>query len=330
MVSRRMRQAGIELMVGAFVLAVLVVLGISTILLSTENVFTERYETEVVFEQVPRLQAGDKVTVRGLEVGAVKRLWGEPGGVHVLLSTDQPLLMREDYSVEIIPSSVLGGQYVEVSIGSMNAVPLAPDAKIQGKTPVNFVDEASEIFAGLRQALVDDGVLNNLQESMADLRDITEMLARGEGTIGKLLSDDQAYERISTISENLAMVSQDIRDGKGSLGLLLSDETLYRDAQSAVANLKDVSTRLKDGKGLLGRLMSEDEELYSDLLQTVSSLRDVATQLREGKGSLGRFIMEEELYEEARLLLNELGAAVDDFRETSPITSFSSVFFGVF
>ena len=39
---------------------------------------------------------------------------------------------------------------------------------------------------------------------------------------------------------------------------------------------------------------------------------------------------DDELYEEAKLLLQEIRATVDDFRETTPITTFTSVFFGAF
>jgi len=330
MVNMRLRQASVELTVGFFVLAVLVMLGIFTVLLSTEKFIGPKFSTEIVFDSVTRLRAGDKVTVRGLEIGAVARLWLEPDGVHVLLTTQQPLLMRQDYSVEIVASSVLGGQYVEVGVGSIDAPPLAPGLKIRGKTPVNFIDEANEIFQGLRDALIEGGILKNLEKSMTELGEITAKLGRGEGTIGKLLSDDEAYERISNVALNLEKISEDIRDGKGTLGLMLSDDTVYRDIQETAANLKGISGRLNEGQGVLGRLLMEDDALFSDLQETMTAIREVATQIRDGKGTLGKLTMEEELYDEARLLLNEVRAAVDDFRETSPITSFSSVFFGVF
>ena len=40
--------------------------------------------------------------------------------------------------------------------------------------------------------------------------------------------------------------------------------------------------------------------------------------------------MDDTLFVEAQLLLQEVRAAVDGYRETSPITSFTSIFFGVF
>lgn len=330
MVNNRLRQVSVEFTVGFFVLTVLVTLGICTILLSSEKIIGTKFETEVVFESVTRLHAGDKVTVRGLELGAVRRLWLEPDGVHVLLVTEQPLLMRQDYSVEIVVSSVLGGQYVEVSVGSIDAPPLGPGLKIRGKTPVNFIDEANEIFRGLREALIEGGILKNLEKAMVELGGITEKLSRGEGAMGKLLTDEDAYDRLIEIARNLEAVSGDVRDGKGTLGKLLTDESVFDDIKSAATNLKDVSGRLNEGKGILGKLLTDDDVLYTDLEQTMAAIREVATQIRDGKGTLGKLTMEEDLYEEARLLLNELRAAVDDFRETSPITSFSSVFFGVF
>ncbi|MBN2560002.1 MAG: hypothetical protein JXQ75_03630, partial [Phycisphaerae bacterium] len=58
--------------------------------------------------------------------------------------------------------------------------------------------------------------------------------------------------------------------------------------------------------------------------------REVATKLNSGEGTLGKLAQDDELYEEAKRLLHELRATVDDFRETAPITTFTSIFFGAF
>ena len=49
-----------------------------------------------------------------------------------------------------------------------------------------------------------------------------------------------------------------------------------------------------------------------------------------GKGSLGKLLADDSLYNEVDSLLHEGRAAIDDIRETSPITTFSSIFFGIF
>ncbi len=61
-----------------------------------------------------------------------------------------------------------------------------------------------------------------------------------------------------------------------------------------------------------------------------TSIRGISESLAEGKGSMGMLLSDEALYLELQSLLREGRAAVDDMRETSPITTFSSIFFGVF
>ena len=81
---------------------------------------------------------------------------------------------------------------------------------------------------------------------------------------------------------------------------------------------------------MVGRLLSEDDQVYQDLAATIASIRGISESLAEGKGSMGMLLSDEALYLELQSLLREGRAAVDDMRETSPITTFSSIFFGVF
>ncbi len=50
----------------------------------------------------------------------------------------------------------------------------------------------------------------------------------------------------------------------------------------------------------------------------------------QGEGTLGRLLTDEGLYVEFEALLREGRAALDDIRETSPVTTFTSIFFGAF
>ena len=94
----------------------------------------------------------------------------------------------------------------------------------------------------------------------------------------------------------LKSITEKIDKGEGTLGQLVNDKATYHDASVAMANLKEVSQRLVDGKGTLGMLLSEDDELYSN----------------------------------AKLILRDVRAAVDDYRESSPILTFTTVLFGAF
>lgn len=251
-----------EVTVGAFMFMILLALGFFTIVLSRENLFSPSYHQEVVFEDVKGLREGDNVYVRGVDIGKIKSLQIRPDGVHVGVTLEQHVELHEDYAIEILPTSVLGGRYLNIYEGSLN-LPVVPDsARIVGITPVDLIDEATRTTQMIKKALEEGEILDNLKTTMAQVREITTRLNSGEGTIGKLMS---------------------------------KDDTLYEDLKAAVNSFRELGSSMENGKGTIGRLMTDDE-----------------------------------LYEEAKMLLHELRATVDDLRETTPITTFTSVFFGAF
>ena len=296
MKKSRIQETSVEVTVGAFMFMILLALGFFTIVLSRENVFSKSYSMVVVFQDVRGLREGDNVFVRGVDVGKIKALDVEPAGVRVRVTLDQEVLLHEDYSIEILPSSVLGGRFLNINVGSPDKPVVAADTVFAGQMPTDLIDEATRAAKLIREALDEGEVLENLKTSMAQIKEITTKLNEGDGTIGKLLTDKKVYDDITEIT----------------------------------SNLKDVSQRLGDGKGTLGKLLSEDDTLYNDLSAAASSIREITDQISSGEGTLGKLAKDDELYEEAKLLLNELRATIDDFRETTPITTFTSIFFGAF
>lgn len=285
-----------EVTVGAFMFMILLALGFFTIVLSRQNLFTTTYHHEVLFNNVKGLREGDNVFLRGVAVGKIKRLQIKPEGVVVGLNLEVQAVLHEDYRIEILPASVLGGRYLNIYEGSDSLPLLAKGTLIRGIPPVDLIDEATRTTQLIKKALEEGGILENLKTTMVQLKDITTRLSAGEGTLGKMLVDDSVYTNL----------------------------------QGIVSNLRDVSERLNSGKGTMGRLLSEDDTLYEDLRDTVASLKEVSGKISGGEGSLGKFVMSDELYQEVRLLLHEVQATVDDYRETVPITTFTSILFGAF
>ena len=331
MKKSKMKDVTMEVTVGTFMFMVLLVLAIFTIILSRENLFQKTYHLHVVFDSVMGLREGDNVLVRGVDIGKIKSIQLEDDGVHVIANLDRPMKLHKDYKVEILASSVLGGQYMSIYEGSA-ASPLLPESTdpVRGSTPVDLMVQASRTVSMINKALDEGGILKNLQDVMTQLRQVTSKLSEGEGTLGKLLMDDDVYNDIQQISGNLKTVTDDLAQGEGTIGKLLKDDKVYNDLEDIAANLKVVSQNLAEGKGTLGKLMSSDDQLYNDLTSAVDSIKEIALTIKDGRGTLGKLVNDDELYNELLNLLNDAQAAIDDFREASPITTFSGIFFGAF
>jgi phospholipid/cholesterol/gamma-HCH transport system substrate-binding protein len=296
MSTQTRRDYTIEIIVGVFAFIVLFLLGTFTIILSSQNIFKKYVDLEIVFDDVMGLGAGDSVQVRGLQVGKVKSLALFPDGVHVFASLEGTIKLREDYRISIEPGSVLGGTFLSIYEGEETSPELSEGAKLYGMPPIDFLEEASDTIQSVRSALDEGGILDNLKVTMEEFKVVATRMSKGEGTLGKLMVDD----------------------------------TVYSDLKDITANLKELSDRLADGQGTIGQLLSEDDTLYHNLNAAAEAIADIATSISNGEGTLGKLTQDEDLYEELQALITEVRATVDDFRETAPITSFSSIFFGAF
>jgi phospholipid/cholesterol/gamma-HCH transport system substrate-binding protein len=306
------------------------VLGVFTIILSRENIFSKNYYVNVHFANVLGLREGDNVYVRGVSVGKVKSLAVQTNGVFVVANLEIPVSLHEDYKVEILPSSVLGGRYLSLYEGSEASPSIPSDTVLKGLQPIDLIDEASEAVLMIRRTLDEGKVLENLEVTMQQIREVSTRLNSGEGTLGKLMTDDTIYNDIQSVAADLKVVGHKLAAGEGTLGRLLMDDQVYNDIQTVASDLKTISGRLARGEGTLGKLLSSDDQLYTDLADTASSLNEITAKIREGEGTLGKIVQDDALYEDLKKTLHEARAMLDDIRETSPITTFTSIFFGAF
>ncbi len=297
----RERELTMEVIVGAFMVMIFLGLGYFTIILSTETWFRKTIEMEVLFPHVMGLSSGDPVTVRGMPVGKVRSLdlHGDSDGsgrVHVVLSLDEPVTVYEDYEIIILTTSILGGRQLEIVQGSRDK-PVVDEAVYQGSVPNDLMGDAARIVGAVRKTLVENGVLENIENAVAQIDDMIDRVHRGEGSVGKLLSDD---------------------------------DTLYRDAAAAMASVRAITERIESGDGALGKLLSEDDGLYRDLAESAAGLNRIITAVDNGEGFIGKLIRDEALYDEIKAIVSEVRATVDDLREAAPVTTFGSILFGAF
>ena len=330
-------QMAMELVVGAFMFAVIVILFIFTVIIGQQTIFSTRYDVYFGFNEVLGLRDGDNIVVRGMPVGKVSDLKLNPEGVVVHALLDQPMQFHDGYRVRIVTTSILGGRYLEVVDGPITNRPLSADAILKGDRPVDLMNELQGVVTDLRTALNEGGIIKNFEGAAANIRQIAEKLNRGEGTLGKLINDDSVYKDIQSISRDVRDAASSftgivakIKQGEGTLGKLINDETLYKDVQKVASNLREISDRVNAGEGTLGKLLSKDDQLYRDLSAAASSIKEISGRMERGEGMLGKLSKDEELYHDAKAAVSDFRAVLDDYRENSPVVSFVSILFSAF
>ncbi len=296
----RERELTMEVVVGAFMVMIFLGLGYFTIILSKEAWFTEKTEMHVSFGNVMGLRDGDSVVVRGMPIGKVKSLelvQDDSGcGVCVTLMLDKPLVIHEKYKMKIVSTSMLGGRQLQIHEGLESARVLDLDIYV-GNDPHDIMQDAADIVNAARTQVVNGEVFKKIRNVTDQVQEMVTRVNSGKGVLGKVLSED---------------------------------ETLYSDLEASVASLRGVITRVAQGEGAVGKLLADDSTLYDDLTSAVAALKRVAEGIDKGEGSVGRMIKDDTLYDDVEATVGEVRAAIDDFRETSPVTTFSSIFFGAF
>ena len=182
----------------------------------------------------------------------------------------------------------------------------------------------------------DETVYNDLKETVASVKAVAVRVERGEGTVGKLLSSDESvYQDVKETVASAKTIAGRLERGEGTVGKLLSsDESVYQDLKASLGNIREATEKLKDSKGLLGKLTS-DEKLAADasalierLAAASADLATVASRLEKGEGTLGKLSADSKLYDEVTALLKDVRQIVDNYRDTTPISTFSSLIGG--
>ena len=362
--SGKRRDAFSEAIVGAFMLAVLALLVYFTIIISGVDVLHGRTKVyaNVTFRDVGGLKDHDNVMYRGMKVGTVDRIELAQDALNVVIEIDRDVVLRESCRISVCDLSMLGGHYLLLEEGEGESLPLETTA-FTGDSPIDLGRTITHAARKLDEVFSDPKLTNivaKIDSAADDIASVVASVKEGKGTVGKLLSDDDTvYDDLKatvadakTTMTNLAVVTTNIREGKGTVGKLLSDDgTVYDDLRRTLSSAADVAERLKNGEGLAGRLLAEDDPISGEFEEAVKSFRRacdsldmkstvasaeklldnlniVAERLKNGEGTMGRLLADEGLYNEVDGLAKDVRQVLDNFRDTTPISTFGSLIMG--
>ena len=355
--SAKRKDAFSEAVVGVFMLAVLSLLVYFTIVISGVDVLQGRRKVEarVSFTDVGGLKDHDSVMYRGTKVGAVQRIDLTPSNLVVVVEVDNDVVLRETYRIAVCNLSMLGGNYLLLEEGNGASLPLETTL-FEGEKPTDWMRDVSRIAKNINEFTSGGelkSIVTNIEAASEKIRIVAERVERGEGMIGKLLSPDETVyndlkETVSDVNDIVARV----KNGEGTLGKLFSaDSKAYDDLAATLENANAISASLREGKGLAGRLLKDDDPIYANLDAALASFRKAcdsmdakatldsanrlldnlnvtAERLKNGEGTVGRLLADDELYREVQGFAKDVRQVLDNFRDTTPISTFGSLIMG--
>lgn len=236
--------------VGVFVLAAVVLFAVGLFMIGDrQNAFMRKFVVYTEFAKITGLQQGSIVRVSGAKGGTVKEIAvpdtpSKKFRVKMEISESLHALVRSDSLAAILTEGLVGGTFLSIGIGSEQAPKAPENSTIPSREPFEIADLMTQMSDTIKKVnetidLLKDDVLHavqsvgdtvdNANQLIADVSDdvktmasagariagdaaeIADTIRKGEGTIGKIVKDDELYKRATAIAKSAEGIAEDAR-----------------------------------------------------------------------------------------------------------------------
>ena len=292
---------GIVAGTGFIILFVLVFL-----LTSSKSPFTRYALLRTYMDNAAGLPDGTEVRLNGIIIGFLEtpRLTESHDpkrAVEFTMDVKPAFLAQipEDSSVAIAASTLLGGKVIDITKG-VSKVAVKPGAELRSAQ----VEDIPQLMGEMKV------VLDSLQTIVVRVDNLLSGVEQGKGNIGKLIKDEELYDRLNGIAAEGQKLLGDVRTANGTLGKLIYDDALYRDLDAPLKRIDAMIADLQGGQGTAGKLL-KDPALYDEAHQSLTEIHALLNQLNAGKGTAGKLIKDDQLYTHMDELVAKFNSTVD-------------------
>ena len=284
---------------GAFVVIGLLLFSVGLFMIGERRMlFERRFPVYTEFKRLGEIEIGSTVRVAGANAGEVTEvdLPNSPSGkFRVKMQVREAFhpIIRTDSVAATQTEGLVGGIFVNIAAGTDKAPRVQENGTIPGREPFQISDlleQASDTITMVNQTVATlrgdaetavkevsltaqdahavlkemrpdlEAIARNGNQISKDTREMMASINEGKGTIGKLVNDDELYDRLRKVADqadgvmvNLRQVSDEARraivdfrskDGPAQ-GLLADMRTTLGQAREATADLADNMEAMK-------------------------------------------------------------------------------------
>lgn len=245
--QNRTVKVGLFVLIGLFIF----IAGILTIG-GMRKSFVSKISATSVFDDVNGLQSGNNIWFSGVKVGTVEKISFKGNSqVEVLMNIEEKSrqYIRKDALVRISSDGLIGNKIIVISGGTPKASPIEDGDVLS----VQKEDSQQDIMNTLQANN------KNILAITDDFKEISHKLRTGEGSVGKLLADDELYQNVETT--------------------LVALQRAVKQAETMTSSLNTYATKLNQ-KGGLANDMVTDTLIMRKVRQTVAELNETAVTAR--------------------------------------------------
>ncbi|MFN7998845.1 MAG: MlaD family protein [Bryobacteraceae bacterium] len=296
-----------QLKVGIVAFASLIVLGVLIFLLTgSRGIFQHNEPVRTYMDDASGIAESAPVRLNGILVGTIQsiRISGSKDpkrAVEFVMSIQENFMKEipEDSTTEISAANLLGDKFINITKGR-SAVPVKPGSELKSL-------QAQDIPELMAQSA---NLLATLQDIAKRTNTMLADIDAGKGNLGKLLRDDELYNRLNGIAAEGQKLLADVRSGQGTLSKLLYDDSLYQEIRAPIKRIDSMLADLQQGQGTAGKLL-KDPQVYDEARQTLAEMRRLTQDLNAGKGTAGKLLKDEQLYKQLNQLTAKLDTTID-------------------
>lgn len=301
-----------QLRVGGTILAAVAIIVFAIFKLGqAANLFSKRYDLVVYLPAATGLREGGSVTLAGQLVGTVKKIEFLPvdfdttRNLRIVARVDRSLSeqIRRDSEARLRTMGLLGDKVLDISPGTPRYPVLRAGDTIRVATSLDY-----EAVIAKAAGAVDDVV-----GLTHDLRAVTNGLARGQGTIGQLLTNRTMYDQLTGAMGRANALFAGLQNPNGTFGRMMNDPTLYSRLTGAVASLDSTMMAINSNQGSIGKLL-HDTTLYASLVGIAQGADSLMSMMTNQDGVVGKMLADATLYDQLNKLTTDLGAVLTDVR----------------
>ena len=178
------------------------------------------FQVNADFAAIGGVDIGQRVRLQGIDAGVVESVVAPtvPGAqVRLVFRIDERLrpLIRTDAVAKIVSEGVVGPKVVEIVPGRADA-PL-----LSGSSPTIASEHPFEMGDLMKRAVVSldrlDAVTIAAEKGLGEINLLASTVRKGEGSLGKLVKEDEAYRRLVSLTERGEKTLGELQENLGAL-----------------------------------------------------------------------------------------------------------------
>ncbi len=263
---------------GVFVFLGTVLIFISIFLVGNkDSLFVSTLTYKTYFSSIEGLRTGASVRLSGMDVGSVTEIQftsDNSNKIEVTLKINESVkdFIRLDTKASLETEGLVGAKIISLQPGTPAYERVKEGGVISSIDPINL----SEIF---RES---EGTVKNVKVMTENFSEIVAHIAKGEGTIGKMIYDEELYNSSVAITK------------------------------SAKRSLNVMTSKLDELSQVIVKLGQDMNSIVSNVDSATSSVKMVLNEIEEGKGSLGSLIKKNDMYDSVMVMMSNLVRTTDE------------------